>query len=159
VSGSELDPKTYAEFYQAITYHVRPNSHVLVYPIPRMDTSSGERPHLNWLWYRNVSWNSELDDLMTDRDGSRREISLPPGTVRMRHVAQMRADTHDLPPPLIEIISATGEPFVQAIVDIEPPRMAFGRICLIGCLCRAAPWRGRNGEGGGGCLDFECRHA
>jgi 2,6-dihydroxypyridine 3-monooxygenase len=44
----------------------------------------------------------------------------------------MRADAAMLPPPLAEIIHATPEPFIQAIVDLEVPHMAFGRICLIG---------------------------
>jgi len=133
VSAAELDPQTYAGLYQAITYHIRPNSHVLVYPIPIVDPSSGTtRPHLNWLWYRNVSAGSALDDLMTDHDGNIRDISLPQGSVQTRHVVRMRADAAGLPAPLAEIVRATAQPFVQAIVDLEPSRMASGRICLIG---------------------------
>jgi 2-polyprenyl-6-methoxyphenol hydroxylase-like FAD-dependent oxidoreductase len=41
------------------------------------------------------------------------------------------ADT-ELPAPLIELIQRTAEPFVQVIVDLEVPYMAFGRSCLIG---------------------------
>ncbi len=133
VSAAELNPQAYAGLYQAITYHIRPNSHLLVYPIPVVDPASGTtQPHLNWLWYRNVSPGPALDDLMTDHDGDIRDISLPPGTVQARHLVQMRADAAGLPPPLAEIIRATAQPFLQAIVDLEPPRMAFGRICLIG---------------------------
>jgi 2-polyprenyl-6-methoxyphenol hydroxylase-like FAD-dependent oxidoreductase len=29
-------------------------------------------------------------------------------------------------------VTATSEPFVQAVFDIEVPRMAFGRVCLLG---------------------------
>lgn len=133
VSEAELKPQIYASLHQAITYHIRPNSHLLVYPIPVVDQSFGAtRPHLNWLWYRNVSPGPALDDLMTDRDGTMRDISLPPGTVQAQHLARMRADAAGLPPPLTEIIQATAQPFIQAIVDLEPSRMAFGRICLIG---------------------------
>ncbi len=133
VSKAELNPQIYANLHQAITYHIRPNSHLLVYPIPVVDQPSGATsPHLNWLWYRNVSFGQVLDNLMTDRDGSLRDISLSPGTVQERHLTRMRADAAALPPPLTEIIHATAQPFIQAVVDIEPPRMAFGRICLIG---------------------------
>jgi len=41
------------------------------------------------------------------------------------------ADT-DLPAPLAEVVRRTAEPFIQVIVDLEVPRMAFGRSCLIG---------------------------
>jgi 2,6-dihydroxypyridine 3-monooxygenase len=135
VGPAELTPQTYATFYEAITYHIRPNSHLLVYPIPVVDQTPGAaipQPQLNWLWYRNVSPGPALDDLMTDRDGVIRDISLPPGTVQQRHLTQMRAEAAGLPPPLAEIIRATAQPFIQAIVDLELPRMAFGRICLIG---------------------------
>jgi 2,6-dihydroxypyridine 3-monooxygenase len=134
-SEAELSPQTYATFHEAITYHIRPNSHLLVYPIPVVDQSPGATApqfHLNWLWYRNVSPGPALEDLMTDRAGTLRDISLPPGTVQERHIAQMRADAAMLPPPLAEIIQATAQPFIQAIVDLEVPHMAFGRICLIG---------------------------
>jgi 2,6-dihydroxypyridine 3-monooxygenase len=134
-SEAELSPKTYATFHEAITYHIRLNSHLLVYPIPVIDQSPGATTpqlHLNWLWYRNVSPGPALEDLMTDRAGARRDISLPPGTVQEQHMAQMRADAAMLPPPLAEIIQATAQPFIQAIVDLEVPHMAFGRICLIG---------------------------
>ena len=34
--------------------------------------------------------------------------------------------------PLAEVVQQTAEPFIQVIVDLEVPRMAFGRSCLIG---------------------------
>jgi len=87
---------------------------------------------VNFVWYRNVSEGWELDDLMTDREGVRRDTSLPPGAVRERFVDQLREDAEDLPPQLAEVVVNTPEPFVQPIVDVEVPRMAFGRVCLIG---------------------------
>ena len=48
-------------------------------------------------------------------------------------LAELRAATPaHLPPPLAELVAATREPFVQVVFDIEVPRMAFGRACLIG---------------------------
>ena len=34
--------------------------------------------------------------------------------------------------PLAEMVVRTPQPFVQTIVDVEVPRMVFGRVCLIG---------------------------
>ena len=59
-------------------------------------------------------------------------LSLGPGAVAEAQVN--RSDT--LPQrccPAIEyLIQTTTQPFVQMIVDYAPPRMAFGRVCLIG---------------------------
>ena len=40
--------------------------------------------------------------------------------------------TSHLAPPLAAVVLGAEEPFVQAVFDIEVPRMAFGRTCLIG---------------------------
>ena len=136
----QLKPATYGALSEAISYHVMPDGHALAYPIPMVDRSSGpERPHMNWLWYRNVARGPELDDLMTDKDGERREVSLPPGVVQKRHIDRLREDAASvLPPPFAEMVLATAEPYVQAIVDVEVPRMAFGRVALIGDAAFAA---------------------
>src|SRR5207302_7025464 len=61
-----------------------------------------------------------------------RDTSLPPGAVREPFVERLRKDAEDLPPQIAEVVVKTPEPFVQPIVDVEVPRMAFGRACLIG---------------------------
>ena len=109
-------------------------SHFLTYPIPGADGSVQEGSRFtNWLWYRNVAEGPELDALMTDRGGVRRPVSLAPGTVTQRNLDELRAaGAALLPPPLHELVAATPEPFLQVVFDIEVPRMAFGRACLIG---------------------------
>ncbi|HEV7863546.1 MAG TPA: FAD-dependent monooxygenase, partial [Acidimicrobiia bacterium] len=74
----------------------------------------------------------DLDELLTDRAGVRHLGSLPPGAVQDRHLAELRASAEELAPAIREVVAATAEPFVQVIFDIEVPRMAFGRVCLIG---------------------------
>jgi 2,6-dihydroxypyridine 3-monooxygenase len=118
----------------AITYHVGANTHLLVYPIP---AAGGEvdpgRRLVNLVWYRNYAAGPDLADLLTDTAGLPHELSLPPGTVRPEHVAEMRAvAVARLPPLLAEVVMAVERPFVQVIYDLEVPRMAFGRVCLIG---------------------------
>jgi 2,6-dihydroxypyridine 3-monooxygenase len=123
-----------AAFADAITYHVLANSHVLVYPIPGMDGSvEPGRRLINFVWYRNYLPGGELTDLMTDRDGVLREVSLPRGAARPVHVQEMRAvAAARLPERIARVVLAADEPFVQAILDVEVPRMAFGRVCLVG---------------------------
>ncbi|MQB02013.1 MAG: monooxygenase, partial [Actinobacteria bacterium] len=40
--------------------------------------------------------------------------------------------TARLPDLIAKVVVSAKEPFVQPIFDIEVPRMAFGRVCLIG---------------------------
>jgi 2,6-dihydroxypyridine 3-monooxygenase len=130
VSSAQIDGSLHTLFSTAISYFVMPQSHVLVYPIPALD--AGSAADLNWLWYRNVEAGASLNALLTDKSGTLRELSVPAGTVQASHIAALRAEARVLPPQLQALIAATAQPFIQAIVDLEVPRMAFGRACLIG---------------------------
>jgi len=134
VSNEAASVETFAMLHEAITYHLMPNSHMLVYPIPVVDRApGGAQPFLNWLWYRNVPAGPGLDDLLTDREGVLREVSLGAGAAQEANVAALRREAAELlPPALAELVLNTPQPFIQAIIDCEAPRMAFGRICLIG---------------------------
>jgi 2,6-dihydroxypyridine 3-monooxygenase len=62
-----------------------------------------------------------------------RTVSVPPGLVNERDIEQMRSRARLLlAPPLAEVVTGIEEPFLQVVYDIEVPRMAFGRVCLIG---------------------------
>ena len=134
VACSALEPATLAALEGAITYWVMPHSHLLAYPIPAADGhAAGAARAMNWVWYRNVAPGQELAELLTDRSGARRSVSVPPGFAQERHLAELVSTARDaLPRPLADLIAGTPAPFVQAVFDIEIPRMAFGRVCLIG---------------------------
>lgn len=118
----------------SISYQVMSNSHILLYPIPGLEGSVAPGRRLaNFVWYRNYAVGEELDDLMTDRDGVRRDITLPPGAARQAHLDELRAvAAAKLAPQFAEVVHRTRLPFVQVIFDIEVDQMAFGRVCLIG---------------------------
>jgi 2,6-dihydroxypyridine 3-monooxygenase len=130
----DLSPGARKVLSDAITYQVLPHSHVLVYPIPAMDGSLTEGNRLmNIVWYVNVAAGGPLDTIMTDRDGRRRQISLPPGAAAADVVAGMRRAAADqLASVIAEVMTGIPEPFIQVVHDIEVPRMAFGRTCLLG---------------------------
>ena len=134
VPERDLTDATRSAAGEAIIYRVLGDSHILTYPIPSYE--GGVRPGerlINFVWYRNVSEGPELDGLMTDGDGTRRTYSAPPGAVRQVFVDELRrAAAAQLPPVLTEIVARSPHPFVQPIFDLEIPRMAFGRACLIG---------------------------
>ena len=134
VPESDVDPSVAALFGDAVNYNVHANSHILIYPIPGLDGSvePGKRL-LNFVWYRNYLEGPELDDLLTDNTGKRRELSVPPGAVTDHHVAELRAVARArLPTQFAHVVTAVGEPFLQTIYEIEVDQMAFGRVCLLG---------------------------
>ena len=128
IERDELSDRTASVLQDAITYRILPHGHLLTYPIP------GKGSVLcNWLWYRNVAPGDHLNDLLTDRNGLRAELTVPPGSVQTKHLDALHsaADT-ELPSAIAELVQRSAEPFVQVIVDLEVPRMAFRRSCLIG---------------------------
>jgi 2,6-dihydroxypyridine 3-monooxygenase len=134
VPETQLSAATWATLDDALTYYVFANSHILVYPIPGRDGSvaPGERL-INVVWYRNYLAGEDLDDLLVDIRGNRRDVSVPPGALRPEHIAEARAvAAARLPGPIAETVLAIDEPFVQVVLDLEVPRMAFGSACLLG---------------------------
>jgi 2,6-dihydroxypyridine 3-monooxygenase len=139
VTEAQLSAPSADALRDAITYGVVDSSHVLGYPIPGSDGTVDEGVRLiNFVWYRNIPEGAELEELMTDRHGELRTVSLHPGSVREHHVLELRRAAASLPQPLAEMVVRTERPFVQVVVDLEVPRMAFGRVCLIGDAAFAA---------------------
>jgi 2,6-dihydroxypyridine 3-monooxygenase len=134
VDERDLSEETYKSLADALTYFVRPNSHALVYAIPNYDGSVEPGTRLqNIVWYRNVETGEPFEELLIDRDGHRRELSLPPGMVQPQFVDDLhRTAQAQLPPQFAEVVTKASEPFLQALFDVDIPRMAFGRICLVG---------------------------
>jgi len=129
IESDQLSGRTASILQDAITYRILPHGHLLTYPIPGTDGSV----LCNWLWYRNVAPGDQLDDLLTDRHGSRAELTVPPGSVQAKHVEALHSAAEtELPSAIAELVQRSAEPFVQVIVDLEVPQMAFGRSCLIG---------------------------
>jgi len=111
----------------------RSGGHILVYFIPgaRADTSEGRR-QLNWVWYVAAS-DDELEQFLTDRQGVLHHSSLPLGGATEESIAALRARARrEVHPRMAELIEATGQPFIQKVVDIVVPRTVFGRVCLLG---------------------------
>lgn len=129
VDSAEISGSSASMLLDAFTYQILPRGHLLTYAIPGPHGSA----LFNWLWYQNIAPGDRLTDLLTDRNGFTAELTVPPGSVQTRHVAQLySAADAQLPAPLAEVVQQTAEPFIQVIVDLEVPRMAFGRSCLIG---------------------------
>lgn len=134
VAERELPARILERIDGTLTYALIPNSHILVYPIPGAD-GRVDRGHRLWnfVWYRNVEKGAPLDELMTDRDGFPHPISLRPGRVQNRYVRELKALARtSLPEETAAVVAATEDPFIQVVMDVASPRMAIGRVCILG---------------------------
>lgn len=129
-----LSERARADLSDSMIYQVLDPGHILVYAIPDHEGRSTS-PHrvINFVWYRNYPTGGPFEDLMMGRDGISRAGTMPPGTIRPEHLTEMRATAAEvLAPTLLEVVEGCAEPLIQAVFDLESPRMAFGRVCLIG---------------------------
>ena len=116
-----------------VFYHYQ-NSHILQYPVPgEVDGSDAGARRQNWVWYVNTDLATELLDVLTDQDGVYQGRSIPPGRMAADTANRLRERAgQELPPPFRELVQVTEAPFVQPVLDLEVPQMAFGRIALLG---------------------------
>ena len=134
IDESDLEPEAAKIFTERFVFYDFPNSHILAYVIPGENESlvPGER-RFNWVWYVNYNQETELPHLLTDKNGKRRQYSIPPGMMAPAIEAEMRAYANQvLVEPFQQLVEATKEPFVQSILDLSVPQMAFDRIALVG---------------------------
>ncbi|MDB5293352.1 MAG: Salicylate hydroxylase [Phycisphaerales bacterium] len=134
VDEPELSEELVNVFHDRFSFFQMPHSHILAYFIPGEAgaVEKGSR-RLNWVWYVNVPAGESLDSLMLDRDGSRRRYAVSPGMLRDDVVQrQKEIAAASLAPPFARLVNATREPFVQGIYDLGVPKMAFGRVALVG---------------------------
>jgi 2,6-dihydroxypyridine 3-monooxygenase len=136
LSEEDVAPETWEALDGVFTYQVLEDSHAVAYAMPTIAEDSvhvvGRR--VNYTWYVNVPAGPEYDELMTDREGIARPLSVHPLGVQTRFIDEMRAAAREqLAPPLADIVTSKAhDPFLTAIVDCEVPALHSGRVCLIG---------------------------
>lgn len=135
VDERDLSPKTRAELCDWFGFSLPPGEQMLGYPVAGLNEEMGvgERRY-NFVWYRPADADHGLADLLTDIDGVRHELSIPPIRIRPEVIASMRRDAERLlAPQFAEVVRLTRQPFIQAILDLETPRMALGpRTVILG---------------------------
>ena len=134
VDETELDKETAELLADHFVFQQIPNSHILQYIIPGENESlqPGER-RCNWVWYVNYDKETELPNLLTDKDGKQHNYSIAPGAIAPKIETRMREYAgRVLAQPFQKLIAATKEPFIQSVLDLTVPQMAFDRIALIG---------------------------
>ncbi len=134
VPESALPPAIHRDLFNAMTFCLPPGEQFLGYPVagPENDLRPGRRRY-NIVWYRPADEAKELPRLLTDETGVIHTISIPPPLIRRDAVAGMRAAAERLlAPQLRTIVRLINEPLLQPIYDLASPRLAFGRVAIIG---------------------------
>jgi 2-polyprenyl-6-methoxyphenol hydroxylase-like FAD-dependent oxidoreductase len=134
VAERVFPPEVHRELFEYMTFGLPPGEQLLGYPVagPDNDLRPGHRRY-NVVWYRPADEATKLKWLLTDERGVTHAISIPPPLIRREAIAEMRADAERLVAPQFrQIVRLLEEPILQPIYDLESPRMAFGRVAIVG---------------------------
>ena len=129
-----LPPAIHRDLFDTMTFCLPPGEQFVAYPItgPNGDLRSGRRRY-NVVWYRPADEAKELPALLTDDSGVTHAISIPPPLIPRAAIAEMRAAAERLLAPQFRaVVRLIEEPMLQPIYDLESPRLAFGRVAIIG---------------------------
>jgi 2-polyprenyl-6-methoxyphenol hydroxylase-like FAD-dependent oxidoreductase len=106
---------------------------MLSIPMPGQNAGPhrGER-RCHFVWFHPVHERA-LIKLCTDASGHRHGVSIPPPLIRPELIAALKRDADSLlAPQLSALVNGTAQIILQPIFDLESPRIAFGRVALVG---------------------------
>ncbi|WP_281407400.1 FAD binding domain-containing protein [Methylobacterium sp. P1-11] len=132
VDEAALTPETREALLDHFAFALPDGEQMLGYPVAGAGNAlaRGQR-RFNFVWYRPAA-DTALRDLLTDIDGIAHPLSIPPSRIRPAIVAAMRADARRLlAPQFAEVVEKAEQPFIQAIQDLETPRLQLARRVVI----------------------------
>ncbi|MDC1231470.1 FAD binding domain-containing protein [Octadecabacter sp.] len=139
VHEADLPANVHADVFDAFTFYTPSGSQIIGYPIagPNNDLRLGHRRY-NFVWYAPAA---DLDDMLTDDNGDRHKISIPPPLIRGDVLGAMQTQAKAMmPASFIEILNRSERPFFTPIYDHHSPVMHDGRVALSGdAACVARP--------------------
>ena len=134
VEERDMSPAAQAMIFGRIVYSFPDGELMLTMPSPGAgeDTRPGFR-RCYFIWYRPAPAASKLRELFTDATGRDHGQAIPPPLIRSQFIEEIRTRAHEIfAPALAEIVNLAAQPLLQAITDMESPRMTFGRVALVG---------------------------
>ena len=134
VPESAFAPDVHRDLFEYFAFCLPPGEQMLGYPVagPGNDLRPGHRWY-NLVWYRPADEGTELPRLLTDESGRTHALSIPPPLIATAVVAEMRAHAQEvLAPQFRALVRLMEQPFLQPIYDLATPRMALGRVALVG---------------------------
>jgi 2-polyprenyl-6-methoxyphenol hydroxylase-like FAD-dependent oxidoreductase len=134
LAETALPPQVHDDVFDDFVFCLPPGEQFLGYPVAgaENDLRPGHRRY-NTIWYRPADERTRLPWLLTDEQGTTHSISIPPPLIRREAIAEMRdAAERLLAPQFVQVVRQIGEPLLQPIYDLESPRMAQGRVAILG---------------------------
>jgi len=102
-------------------------------PMPPSDEGRRSLKRSQFSWFRPIDRAMELPLLCTDADGCCHGESIPPPAIRPELLSELRAEAEMARAPQVAtMVARTALPILQAIYDLESPRLAFGNVVLLG---------------------------
>jgi 2-polyprenyl-6-methoxyphenol hydroxylase-like FAD-dependent oxidoreductase len=129
-----LPEPEFAPLFDRYTICAAPGEQVIGYPVPGPDHAKapGHR-QFNLVWYHPVPEGEPLRRFLTDEAGHLHANGIPPRLIAETTRATMLARAREAIAPQFATILARGRlHFFQQILDLEPPRLVFGRTVLMG---------------------------
>jgi len=100
-------------------------------PGPGNEVRPGHRRYY-FIWYRPANPEQQRQ-MFSDATGQHHGLSIPPHLIRREFIDEMRAAAHaKLSPLMAAIVGRVERPLLQAITDLESPKLVFGRVALMG---------------------------
>lgn len=138
---ADLPEDIHSQIFGAFGFFLPTGTQIVGYPIagPGNDLRPGHRRY-NFVWYSPVA-PENLDDMLTDEEGTHHPISIPPPLVRDAVLKRMQDEAEArLPAPFVEMLNHSDRPFFTPIYDHHSPVMHDGRVALAGdAACVARP--------------------
>jgi 2-polyprenyl-6-methoxyphenol hydroxylase-like FAD-dependent oxidoreductase len=134
ITESKISGETRRDIFDSMAFCLPPGEQMLGYPVAGVDNDlrEGHRRY-NSVWYRPADKTGALQDLLTDEAGAKHALSIPPPLIRKSIIAALRDAAETLlAPQFREIVRLAPRPFLQPIYDLASPRIAMGRVALIG---------------------------
>jgi 2-polyprenyl-6-methoxyphenol hydroxylase-like FAD-dependent oxidoreductase len=134
IAESAFPSALHRDLFEDFAFCLPDNEQMLGYPVagPDNDLRPGQRRY-NFVWYRPASEDRELPRLLTNDSGRTHMLSIPPPLIARAIITDMRdAAARVLAPQFNAMVGLCEMPFLQPIYDLEVPRMAFGRVAVVG---------------------------
>jgi 2-polyprenyl-6-methoxyphenol hydroxylase-like FAD-dependent oxidoreductase len=132
VTSAHALPPTLVELAtRHMVFHFLRNEHA--FSVPMAAENDGDEPRSHLVWFRPADRDTDMPHLFTDASGRCHGESIPAPLIRADLIRDLNANADAfLPPQLATLLHRSPQPILQAIYDLESPRMAFGRVALVG---------------------------
>jgi 2-polyprenyl-6-methoxyphenol hydroxylase-like FAD-dependent oxidoreductase len=134
VNERELSPAAREALTGHISFSFHEREMLLAMSNPAIDEDGGRgERRVYFIWYRPTQSDAELRDLFTDARGVHYGVSIPPPAIRGDLIATLRDRARAcFAPAVAEVVQRVSQPLLQAITDLEAPKLIFGRVVLMG---------------------------